>query len=125
MVLEHSEFQAVIPATDLDRARRFYEETLGFTPDSVMEAGVLYRFGTGTAFFLYPSSTSGAGNTVGGWMVDDLEGAMTELRGRGIEFEEYDYPNLKTVDGVADLGSEQSAWFKDSEGNLLAVARLK
>jgi predicted enzyme related to lactoylglutathione lyase len=125
MILEEAEFQATIPATDLERARAFYEQKLGFTPESVMEAGLIYRFGKGTGAFLYPSSTAGAGHTVGSWFVSDLPAAVEALRARGIEFEEYDFPGLKTVDGIADLGSELSAWFKDSEGNILAVSHLK
>lgn len=125
MILEEAEFQATIPATDLARARRFYEEKLGFSPEQVMVAGVIYRCGKGTGFFLYPSGVAGAGHTLGGWYVDDLQAAVRELRGLGIEFEEYDYPNLKTEDGIADLGSELAAWFKDSEGNILAVSHLK
>jgi catechol 2,3-dioxygenase-like lactoylglutathione lyase family enzyme len=125
MILEDAEFQATIPATDLDRARNFYEQKLGLTPESVMEAGLIYRFGKGTGAFLYPSSTAGAGHTIGGWYVDDLPAAVAELRDLGIVFEEYDYPELKTVDGIADLGSELAAWFKDSEGNILAVSHFK
>jgi catechol 2,3-dioxygenase-like lactoylglutathione lyase family enzyme len=125
MILEEAEFQATIPATDLTRARRFYEGKLGFSPEQVMEAGVIYRCGKGTGFFLYPGGVAGTGHTLGGWYVDDLHAAVDELRGLEIEFEEYDYPDLKTEDGIADLGSELAAWFKDSEGNILAVNHLK
>jgi catechol 2,3-dioxygenase-like lactoylglutathione lyase family enzyme len=125
MVLEEAEFQATIPATDVDRARHFYENRLGFSPERVLDVGTVYRFGKGTGFFLYPSQTAGAEHTLGSWFVEDIESAVSELRARGIEFEEYDYPNLKTVDGIADLGSELAAWFKDSEGNVLAVSHLK
>ncbi len=116
MILEGAEFLATIPATDLDRARRFYEDRLGFSPERVLDVGVIYRFGKGSAFFLYPSRTAGAGHTLGSWFVDDIDSAVQELNAMGIEFEEYDYPDLKTVDGVADLGAELAAWFKDSEG---------
>ena len=125
MILEDVEFQATIPATDLARARRFYEETMGFTPERVTEAGVIYRFARGTTFFLYPSQTAGAGHTVGGWNVDDLGAVVKEMRNLGIDFLEYDLPGLKTVDGIADLGSEFAAWFKDSEDNILAVGQFK
>lgn len=125
MILEGAEFQGTIPATDLDRARRFYEEKLGLTPERVLDVGVIYRFGKGTGFFLYPSGKAGAGHTLGSWFVDDIESAVQELGTLGIEFEEYDYPDVKTVDGVADLGAELAAWFKDSEGNILAVSHLK
>jgi catechol 2,3-dioxygenase-like lactoylglutathione lyase family enzyme len=125
MILQESQFHATVPATDMERARRFYEEKLAFTPEAVYSVGVVYRCADGTALFLYPGSTAGAGHTVGSWFVDDLPAAVAELRERGIEFEEYDYPNLKTVDGIADLGDELAAWFKDSEGNILAVSHLK
>lgn len=125
MILEETEFQATIPATDLKRARLFYEERLGLSPERVLDVGIVYRFGKGTGFFLYPSQTAGAGHTLGSWFVEDLESAVKELRARGIEFEDYDYPDLKTVDGIADLGAELAAWFKDSEGNVLAVSHLK
>jgi len=125
MILEETEFQATIPATDLKRARLFYEDRLGLSPERVLDVGIVYRFGKGTGFFLYPSQTAGAGHTLGSWFVEDLESAVKELRARGIEFEDYDYPDLKTVDGIADLGAELAAWFKDSEGNVLAVSHLK
>jgi hypothetical protein len=57
-------------------------------------------------------------------MVGDVAAQVSALRTRGLSFEEYDYPNLKTVDGVADLGYAKAAWFKDSEGNLLGIAQL-
>lgn len=125
MILEDAEFQATIPATDLDKARHFYEDKLGLSPERVLDVGIVYRFGKGTGFFLYPSQTAGAGHTLGSWFVEDLESAVKELRACGIEFEDYDYPDLKTVDGIADLGPELAAWFKDSEGNFLAVSHLK
>jgi len=125
MIIQQAEFHATVPATDMARARRFYEEKLGLSPEAVFEVGVIYRFAAGTALFLYPAGTAGAGHTVGSWFVDNLEGAVAELRAKGIEFEVYDYPNLKTVDGIADLGEELGAWFKDSEGNILAVSHLK
>jgi len=125
MILEEAEFQATLPATDLDRARHFYEGRLGFSPERVLDVGIIYRFGRGTGFFLYPSRTAGAGHTLGSWFVGDIKSAVQELRSCGIEFEEYDYPDLKTVDGIADLGPELAAWFKDSEGNILAVSHLK
>jgi len=125
MILEEAEFQATIPATNLDRARHFYEHKLGLFPERVLDVGIIYRFGEGSGFFLYPSRTAGAGHTLGSWFVEDIKSAVQELRALGVEFEEYDYPDLKTVDSIADLGSELAAWFKDSEGNVLAVSHLK
>ena len=119
------EFQATIPALDLNRARKFYEEVLGIQPESEAEAGITYRCGKGSTFFLFPTQHAGTGqHTLGGWLVDDIEKAVAVLRDRGVAFEEYDFPGLKTVDGIADLGSERAAWFKDTEGNTLAVSQL-
>ena len=77
------------------------------------------------SFLLYPSSGAASGaHTQAAWLVDDLSAMVAELRDRGVVFEDYDVPGLKTVDGIADLGYERSAWFKDSEGNLLALGQL-
>ncbi|MGH2654353.1 MAG: VOC family protein [Actinomycetota bacterium] len=48
---------------------------------------------------------------------------MAELRAKGVTFEEYDMPGLKTVNGIAELGGEKGAWFKDPEGNILSVSQ--
>jgi hypothetical protein len=82
---------------------------------------VEYRSGS-TRFTLYPTGFAGSGqHTLGGWIVDDIERVVSELRERGVVFEEYDFPGLKTENGIADLVSERAAWFKDSEGNILAL----
>jgi catechol 2,3-dioxygenase-like lactoylglutathione lyase family enzyme len=112
-----------VPAQDIDRARRFYEEVLGFTPAEHVSGGVIYRSGT-TMFLLYPTPAAGtAQHTLAFWETDDIERTMAELRGRGVTFEEYDFPGLKTVNGIADLEGERSAWFRDSEGNILAIGQ--
>src|SRR5690349_20032816 len=105
----------------MDRAKRFYQEKLGLDPDQDGEDGAWYR-SRGSRLFLYPSSSSGTGAfTQAAWMVDDIEAVVSSLRERGVEFEEYDLPGLKTVNGVADLPSERAAWCLDSEGNMLSV----
>ncbi len=119
---------AYIPASDLGRARKFYEETIGL---KVKEAGgtegVMYECGQGTQAFLYKSA--GAGTNKAStlfWPVDNLEAEMKELRGRGVKFEEYDMPGVKTRGGIAEGDGNKAAWFKDTEGNILALAqRLK
>jgi hypothetical protein len=85
---------------------------------------VHYHSGS-TYFDIYPTRASGnAGHTLAGWVVEDIEAVVAELRNRGVVFEEYDFPGLKTVNGVAELSTERTAWFKDSEGNILAIAQL-
>jgi catechol-2,3-dioxygenase len=120
-MLKDHDVGAVLPAEDLERARRFYEETLGFEPESADPQGVMYRSGS-SLFTVYPTQYAGlAQHTQVGWLVEDLRAMVTELRERGIRFEEYDFPGLKTEDGIADLESELAAWFKDTEGNILGI----
>lgn len=117
---------AAIPAADLDRAKRFYRDTLGLAASVEDEGGVRFDSG-GTHFFVYPSAESAgrAAHTLESWIVDDLDAEMKELRARGIAFEEYDLPGIKTVDGVAEMGDVRGAWFKDSEGNILGVTEMR
>lgn len=116
--------EATLPAKDLERAKSFYAERLGLTATSETETGVHYIVG-GTRFRLFRSGGSASGShTQLALMVTDVDAQVQALRERGVSFEEYDYPNLKTVDGIADLGYARAAWFKDSEGNLLGIAEL-
>ncbi|WP_031068676.1 VOC family protein [Streptomyces sp. NRRL WC-3742] len=112
---------AIIPATDLARAKAFYTDTLGLklTEESTHE--VTFRCG-GTEFGIYETPSGGqAAHTLASFKVTDLDAEMAALRSRGITFEEYDFPGLKTVNGVAEADDMRAAWFKDSEGNILCV----
>jgi catechol 2,3-dioxygenase-like lactoylglutathione lyase family enzyme len=123
-MLEGSEFVATLPAEDIERAKTWYREKLGLEPVEEYEGAVIYRAGSGT-LQIYPTQLAGiAQHTLGCWYVDDLEATVRHLRDRGVEFEEYDFPGLRTVNGIAELGFERSAWFKDSEGNTVAIAQL-
>ncbi|MCX6499802.1 MAG: VOC family protein [Arthrobacter sp.] len=113
---------AVLPAADIARARDFYRDKLGLEPDNP-DAGdnLQYTCGSGSRFLLYQTSNVGtAKNTQLGWMVTDVPATVAELRAAGVVFEDYDFPGLKTEDGVATLPDGSSAaWFLDSEGNIL------
>lgn len=114
-----------IAVSDLPRARAWYEEKLGLIPerDEPMDQGLWYRTG-GSWFFVYVSRFAGtAKNTVGGWEVRDLRGLMAELRGRGVVFNDYDFGEIKTVDGVIELGGYMAAWFTDPDGNTFELAQ--
>jgi catechol-2,3-dioxygenase len=116
--------EATLPAKDLDRAKTFYSDRLGLNPISEDRVGVHFVMG-GTRFRLFRSGGTASGaHTQLAFVVGDLIGLLDDLKSRGLEFENYDYPNLKTVDGIADLGYARAAWFKDSEGNLLGIAQL-
>jgi catechol 2,3-dioxygenase-like lactoylglutathione lyase family enzyme len=113
-----------IPAADMDRARRFYEGTLGFEPAQVTPGGVMYN-AKGSVLFVYPSQFAGTNKaTACTFDVADLRATVRELKGRGVRFEEYDFPEMKTVDGIASFEEGSSAWFKDTEGNIIALAQL-
>ena len=112
---------ATIAVSDLDRARKFYEETLGLKAKEDRADGVTYEVGD-TWFLVYPSQYAGtAKSTYMSLEVDDVETSVKELRDRGVVFEEYDLPGLKTVEGIAETQGVKGAWFKDPDGNILAV----
>ena len=114
---------ATIATGDLARARAFYEGTLGFSPEMEDEAaGVFYRSG-GARFLLYQSDFAGGpAQTVATWVVDDADATVDELTAKGVTFEHYDLPGLKTdARGIAELGPFRGAWFKDPDGNILNV----
>jgi predicted enzyme related to lactoylglutathione lyase len=116
-----------IPASDIKRARVFYEDVLGFTPtDENLDNGeATYRCAGGTWFFVHPSDFAGTNKaTALAFMVADIETEMEELRGRGVTFEEYDMPDFRTDDGISvQPDGTKMAWFKDTEGNLLGIGQ--
>jgi catechol 2,3-dioxygenase-like lactoylglutathione lyase family enzyme len=116
-----------IPASDMDRARAWYEEKLGLTPSRTYPGAITYDCGGSSWFILYPTPSAGtAPHTLMGFVTDDIEAEVAELQGRGVAFEAYDYPNLKTDEnGIASTpGPTRAAWFKDSEGNILGLVQL-
>ncbi len=123
-MLQRSPMYAYIPAKDVARARAFYEQKLGFKPKEETAGGVVYEFAQGTACFLYPTPNAGTSKASQAfWQVEDIEREVAELKARGVTFEEYDAPGFKTVNSIMTAGGAKAAWFKDSEGNLLAVVQ--
>jgi len=120
-MLSDLEVMATIPARDINRARKFYTEKLGFKPESETAAGIIFR-SKNSLFMVYPTLVAGtAQHTLAGWQTSQLEQDVKDLRARGIVFEEYDMPGLKTINGIAMTGPDKAAWFKDSEGNVLGI----
>jgi predicted enzyme related to lactoylglutathione lyase len=120
-MLQKSPMYAYIPATDVARARQFYEQTLGFKPKAETGGGVIYECGEHTACFLYPTPNAGTSRASQAfWQVEDIEQEVKELRARGVEFEHYDMPG-QSENGIVTAGGAKAAWFKDSEGNIMAV----
>jgi len=112
-----------IAVRDKAQAITFYGDVLGFTLVDANQPGATFACGGGTFLEIYPSELAGtAKNTVAGFQVPDLGEAISELRSRGVSFEEYQAP--KTVDGIAQLGPNRGAWFKDPDGNTFALVEL-
>jgi catechol 2,3-dioxygenase-like lactoylglutathione lyase family enzyme len=123
-MLESATAHATIAVSDIDRAKAFYGGTLGLTANEERSGGVTYEGASGSWFLVYPSPSAGtAQSTAMTFEVDDLDRTVTELRAAGITFEEYDVPGLKTVGGIAEIQGERAAWFKDPDGNVLAVGQ--
>jgi predicted enzyme related to lactoylglutathione lyase len=123
-MLQDSPMYAYLPATDVARARAFYEQTLGLRPAEEIAGGIVYKFANGTGCFLYPTTNAGTNRASQAfWQVADVEREVAELKARGVRFEEYDMPGMKTVNGIATAGGAKTAWFKDTEGNILAIVQ--
>jgi catechol 2,3-dioxygenase-like lactoylglutathione lyase family enzyme len=123
-MLKNAPITPYIPAADVARARRFYEGTLGLVPREEYAGGVIYECGRGTSFFMYPSAGAGTSKaSYAFWTVDDVEAEVRELKDRGVVFEEYNMPGIKMQNSIATAGGAKTAWFKDTEGNILAVSQ--
>jgi predicted enzyme related to lactoylglutathione lyase len=122
VMLKITESAATLPAQDIARARKFYEQRLGLTPEPAGQDGsVIYKTGS-TGFLVFPSMGKASGDhTQLAIDVEDVVATVNELKKSGVKFEDYDFPGLKTQDGIADMGGSKGAWFKDSEGNLIAI----
>ena len=124
-MLGQARLLANFKSADLDRTIAFYEGILELQVlhrREIMPGVDEVRFETGGGILCFESGDpQGKTNDLVGWDVPDVEATAAALRGKGVVFEEYDYPSLKTVDGVATIGSMQAAWYKDPDGNLLAL----
>jgi predicted enzyme related to lactoylglutathione lyase len=126
-MLNNAMVAPTLPAMDLKRARKFYEEKLGLKV--VMEdpsPGIMLQCGQGTMMYVYQRAATKADHTVASFKVDDIEAEVKELKSKGIKFEEYNIPKMgiKTVNGIANMGNMKAAWFKDTEGNILSLNQM-
>lgn len=113
-----------IPVKDLEAARAWYAEKLGIEPAREAFDGAWYRIGD-RDLLIYPSGFAGTNQaTTAEFIVDEVPAAVADLRDRGVVFEDYDFPELKTVEGIATFGDQQSAWFRDLDGNILALTDI-
>ena len=122
-MLKTAPIRAYLPASDVSRARKFYEQTIGLMPKEEYAGGVIYECG-GAEVFLYPTTNAGTSRASQAyWQVDDVEAEVAELKARGVVFEEYDMPGVVMRNSVATGGGARTAWFKDTEGNILAISQ--
>jgi len=123
-MLTNSPIVPYIPVADMARARKFYEGKLGLKPREEYAGGVIYECGNGSWVFMYPSAGAGTSKaSTAFWAVDDVAAEVADLKAKGVVFEEYNMPGIKTVNSIATGGGAKTAWFKDSEGNILAVSQ--
>jgi catechol 2,3-dioxygenase-like lactoylglutathione lyase family enzyme len=123
-MFEKAAIVPTLPASDLARARRYYEEKLGLELEMEVFGGLYFKLGEGR-ILVYLTEAPRGGNTAVSIGIHDFDGVMREMRSRGIVFEEYDQPGLKTIDGVAEMDGVRSSWFVDSEGNVLALGDME
>lgn len=112
--------QAVLPTSDVDALRPFYEKVLGLTPLAVRPGAVIYQAAGGTRLVISRSGGKATGAfTQMSFEVRDIEAEVADLRGRGVNFESYEMP--KTTNGIALMPAGRAAWFKDPDGNLIGL----
>jgi catechol 2,3-dioxygenase-like lactoylglutathione lyase family enzyme len=125
MELQSAKVTASVPVNDLGKAKEFYEGKLGLTGGGEEpDGGVTYACAQGSEIHIYPSPGNGgkSGGTLAFWELEDVEGTVDELTSNGVEFEQYDMEQIKTNEkGIAQFGRDVVAWFKDPDGNILAL----
>ena len=114
---------AIIPAKDVERARKFYEEMVGLPAGMDIGGSYIYDL-KGSVIYLYETDTAGlAKHTILSLYVSDLRSAVSEMKAKGVTFEEYDTPYFKTVNSIANMDGELAAWFVDTEGNTVLIGQ--
>jgi len=121
-MLADNEAVATVAVKDLKAAKKFYGDTLGLKLTPVPEPEVLnYKSGNSTVL-VYKSQFAGSNKaTAVTWIVDDVDGTVRDLKAKGISFEHYDFPGMTRKGDVHIAGKSKAAWFKDPDGNILAV----
>ena len=127
MSLANGTAVTTLTASDIDRAKAFWTDKLGLKVIEYPEeaGGVMLEAGNGSRVFIYNSGEPKATNTAVSFKVDDVLVTVNELKGKGVTFESYDMPEIKTDENnIAHWGDMDAAWFKDSEGNIVCVGNM-
>ena len=123
-MLKSAPLYAYVPVSDVARARKFYEDKLGLGKGQASGPGLMFKCSGDTGFFLYPTPNAGTNqSSCAFWQVGDIQATVAWLKGRGVVFEEYDTPDMKTEGSIFTGGGAMAAWFKDTEGNIMAVVQ--
>ena len=120
-MLKDHDASAIVAVRDIERARRFYAETLGLEPVGAGGDGpMVFRTGA-TRLCVYPSEFAGTNqaNAVVWGVGEALESLVADLRRKGVAFERYDMKGASFADGVHRFGDFRAAWFRDPDGNIL------
>ena len=124
-MFDNASCSAVLPAADIARARTFWHDVFDLDPvDQFAPDALMYEI-NGTRILVYETQFAGtAQSTSMAIDVQDFDAAIAELRSKGVELNDYDFPGLTTVDGVAELDGNRVAWFNDSEGNIISLGEF-
>jgi len=121
-MLGDSDAIATIPVKNIDVARKFYQDKLGLMTGPSREKGVLTCKSGASSVLVYESKYAGTNEgTAATWAVDDVDGTVGTLKEKGVTFEHYDLPNMTLKGDVHVSDGMKAAWFKDPDGNILAV----
>jgi catechol 2,3-dioxygenase-like lactoylglutathione lyase family enzyme len=122
-MISSSTVTTILPVEDMERATGFYRDRLGLEDGGDVGGGNhLLRTSAGSTIELMTAEPGAqTGHTVMSFEVDDVAREISDLETRGVAFEDYDLPDLHTVDHVVTVGTDKAAWFKDSEGNVLCL----
>lgn len=125
MLSEHP-ITPVLLAKDLVAAREFYHDKLGLEILTENEAAIVFKCGGGTHLDVTKSTVGTADEqTQASWQVKDIRAEVAELLARGVKFEDYDMPGLKTEEGIADIGFAWAAWVIDPGKNAIGILQIK
>jgi catechol 2,3-dioxygenase-like lactoylglutathione lyase family enzyme len=124
-MLTNAKVHPTIPVVDLERAKNFYQEKLGLKViRSDPSPGAVLQAGDSSEIYIYQRAATKADHTAASFSVKDVEATVKELKAKGVVFDEIDTPSFKTSGGIATMGDMKAAWFKDTEGNILALSNM-
>ena len=124
-MLSNSALHPTIPAVDIKRARKFYENKLGLKVlKTDPSPGITFEAGEGTTLYVFQREATKADHTVVSFKVEDVEAQVSELKDKGIVFEDVEIPGMETSNGITTMGDIKAAWFKDTEENILAITNM-